>query len=125
LYELREHFKYADLTIVSICSESTIISASLSQLQFLVLRTNNLQNVLKARPELAAALDTALIGCAALYSCLEMETKRMRLATALAGNSTWKSKAKMIWSKDQLKELLDSLRGQQTAINTIISLLQM
>jgi hypothetical protein len=112
------------LTIVSICSESTVISASLSQIQYLVLGKCNLVDVLEARPELAAALDTALIGCSALFSCLDKETQRMNATAALAGHSTWKGKARAVWSKDRLGELLDSLRGHQIAINTITGLLQ-
>lgn len=112
------------MTIVTICSEATLISASLSQIQNLVLRRHDLTNVLQARPDLAAALDTSLIGCAVLFSCLHEETQCITKGSMLPAKLTWKGKARAIWNHDRLRELLDGLRGQQTAINTIINLLQ-
>jgi hypothetical protein len=124
LNELRSKFNDAPMMIVTICSETTLISASLSQIQSLVLQKHDLTNILNARPDLAAALDTALIGCAVLFSCLHEETQRMTKGSTLPSQYTWRARARVMWNHDRLKELLDGLRGQQTAINTIINLLQ-
>jgi hypothetical protein len=94
LYELRGHFKDAELTIVSICSETTIISASLSQIQHLSLRRTSLQHMLESRADLAGALDTALIGYAVLFSGLQKETQTMNEVAALQGHSTLMGKVK-------------------------------
>jgi hypothetical protein len=124
LKELRNEYNDAPMTIVAICSETTLISASLSQIQSLVLRRHDLTNILNARPDLAAALDTSLIGCAVLFSCLHDETQRITKGSTQPSQFTWKGTARVMWNHDRLKELLDGLRGQQTAINTIINLLQ-
>ncbi|PMD16650.1 hypothetical protein NA56DRAFT_752922 [Hyaloscypha hepaticicola] len=124
LNELRNKYNDAPMTIVTICSEATLISASLSQIQNLVLRRHDLTNVLQARPDLAAALDTSLIGCAVLFSCLHEEVQCITKGSMLPDKFTWKGKARAIWNHDRLRELLDGLRGQQTAINTNINLLQ-
>ena len=124
LNELRNKYNDAPMTIIAICSETTLISTSLSQIQTLVLRRHDLTSVLNARPDLAAALDTSLIGCAVLFSCLHEETQRITKGTTQPSQFTWKGKARAMWNHDRLKELLDGLRGQQTAINTIINLLQ-
>ena len=124
LSELRSKYNDAPMTIVAICSETTLISASLSQVQTLVLRRHDLTNVLNARPDLAAALDTALIGCAVLLSCLYEETQRITKGSTQPSQYTWRGRARVMWNHDRLKELLDGLRGQQTAISTIINLLQ-
>jgi hypothetical protein len=81
--------------------------------------------VLNARADLAAALDTALIGCAVLFSCLHEETQLITKGSTQPDQLTWKGKARAVWNHDRLKELLDGLRGQQNAINIIINLLQM
>lgn len=112
------------MTIVSICSEATTISASLSHIQSLLLSKKDLEGILQARQDLAAALDTALVGCVVLFSCLSEETKRLTKGSIGPSTFTWKSKARLLWNHDKLKELLDGLRGQQTAINTLIQLLQ-
>lgn len=124
LSELRTKYNDAPMTIVAICSETTLISASLSKVQELVLRRHDLTNVLNARPDLAAALDTTLIGCAVLFSCLHEETQHMTQSSTQPSQYTWWKKAKVMWNHDRLKELLEGLRGQQTAISTIINLLQ-
>ena len=112
------------MTIVAICSETTLISASLSQIQTLVLRRHDLTNILNDRPDLAAALDTALIGCAVLLSCLYEETQRITKDSTQPSQYTWRGRTRVMWNHDRLNELLDGLRGQQTAISTIINLLQ-
>jgi hypothetical protein len=48
----------------------------------------------------------------------------MNEVAALQGHSTFMGKAKAVWKTERLKELLTSLRGHQTAVNTIINLLQ-
>ena len=124
LSELRSKYNDAPMTIVAICSEAKIIGASLSQVQNLILRRDDLTNVLNTRPDLAAALDTTLIGCAVLFSCLHEETERITKGSTRRSQYTWWKKARVVWNHDRLKELLDGLRGQQTAIITIINLLQ-
>jgi hypothetical protein len=110
--------------MVSISSETTVISASLSQVQSLLLRQTDLPAMLESRPELVATLDAALTGCMVLFSCLDDEMQNILASSSKAGLISWRSKAKMVWNQDRLKELLDALRGLQSSMNVLLSLLQ-
>jgi len=109
--------------IVSICSETTVISASLSKVQSLLLRSPDPSLLLESRPELIAALDAALTGCMVLFSCLDDELSHITSSPQAKGIS-WRGKARMIWNRDKLKELLEGLRGLQISLSLLIQLLQ-
>ncbi|KAF2669340.1 hypothetical protein BT63DRAFT_258973 [Microthyrium microscopicum] len=126
LNTLRNQFNDAPMTIVSICSETTVIAASLSQIQSLVLTRDNISSILRQRPEFASALDTALVGCMVLFSCLDEEVRRLSRSTSPAARAItfgFRDKVRALWNNDRLKELLDALRGQQTSITLLIQLL--
>lgn len=125
LYDLQGKFKDAPVTIVSICSESTVIGVSLSQIQDLLIQRQDLAEAWKTRTDIAMALDTALTGCIVLYTCLEREIQNMKMSRSISGKLSWKITLRMIWNDSKLHELLAALRGQQTAINLLIQLLQM
>ncbi|KAJ9642073.1 hypothetical protein H2199_005288 [Coniosporium tulheliwenetii] len=126
LRNLTSKYEDAAITIAAIISESTIISASLSKIQSLLLDTSDaFTGGLNARSELHATFDTALIGCIVVFSCLENEVKQLSLHAEHAHSVDWKSKAKAVWKDDQMKELLESLRGQQNALTLLMQGLQM
>jgi hypothetical protein len=116
-------YKDAPIYIVSITSETTVISASLSNLQSLLLREPDLPNLLASRPELIAALDASLTGCMVLFSCLDDEMRRIN-PSSQAGAISWRSKARLVWNRDKLRELLEALRGLQMSMNMLLQLLQ-
>jgi len=124
LNNIRSRYKDTPMTIVSICSETTTISVSLSHIQSLLLSKRDLEGILQARQDLATALDTAMVGCVVLFSCLNEETQRITKWQSGPSTFAFRSKARLIWNHNKLKELLDGLRGQQIAINTLIQLLQ-
>ncbi|KAK3369490.1 hypothetical protein B0T24DRAFT_596229 [Lasiosphaeria ovina] len=76
LYNLREKYKDAPMAVVSICSESNVIAASLAQIQSLLLQREDFANVWQSRTELPAVLYCALTGCLVVFSCLEIEIQR-------------------------------------------------
>jgi hypothetical protein len=125
LHALRKKYNDAPMTVLSMCSETTLVTAALSQIQNLVLRKEDMTSLLRARSDLAAALDTALIGCAVLFSCLDEEIQRINRTALSAGQFSWRGKLRVIWNHDRLKELLDGLRGQLTAINAVVNLLSL
>ena len=99
--------------------------ASLAQIESLLLRRQDLKKAWQSRTDLAATLDTVLTGCAILYSCLDNETQKICAGALQPALVNWRRKAKVVWNYDRFRELLDALRGQQTAINLLIQLLQM
>lgn len=124
LHDFQSKYKDAPVVIVSICSESTVIGATLSQMQGLLLGRQDLAGVWRARTDLAMALDTAITGCMVVYSCLDIEVKRIISTGSGPGDTRWKSRLRVMWNEKKLQELLTALRGQQTAISLLIQLLQ-
>lgn len=113
------------MIIISICSESTVISASLSQIQSLLLQKQELADLWRSQAELPMVLDVALTGCMVIFSCIDAELQRIVPRESDPGQILWRSKVRMMWNEQKLNELLGALRGQQTAINLLIQLLQM
>lgn len=102
-----------------------VISACLSHLQTILCRKEDFKQELDSRPELANTLDGALIGCMVLFSCLDDEIRKITAHSSQAGNFSWKGKTKIVWAHNRLRDLLDGLRGQQSAINLLIQLVQL
>ena len=125
LYDLREKYKDTPVVLASICSESTVISASLAQIQSLLLQRQDLADVWKSRTELPVVLDQALTGCMVIFSCLEDEIQRVTSGASEPSRIRWLSRLRMLWNEAQLNDLLGAIRGQQTAITLLIQLLQM
>jgi hypothetical protein len=113
------------MTVVTISSEITVISASLSHLQMIICPKQDFVRTLDSRPELAHTLDTALIGCMVIFSCLDEEIRDITAKISQRGALSWKGKAKVVWDDAKLREMLDSLRGQQNTINFLIQLVQL
>lgn len=110
--------------MVAISSEMTLINASLSHIQTLILSKEDSESLLRSRPEIATTLDTALTGCMVLFSCLDEEIKNVTKHTRRLATLPWKGKMKVAWKHETFQELLDGIRGQQLAISTLIQLLQ-
>jgi hypothetical protein len=121
LYGLREKYKDAQITISAIYSESRVIGASLGHIQSLVLRNPDaLRSNLQARPELESTFEDALMGCMLMYSVLNEEVQKLNTNS----ESPW-TRATAVWKEDAMRELLQQIRGQQTAISLLIQALQM
>jgi hypothetical protein len=125
LYDLSCKYKDAPRTMIAISSEMTVVSASLSQIEVIISSKQDSESLLRSRPAIAATLDTALTGCMVLFGCLDEEVKNA--SRYGRGNDTfsWKGKMRVVWKHETFQELLDGIRGQQLAINTLIQLLQM
>lgn len=111
--------------MIAISSEMTVISASLSQIEATISSKQDTESLLRSRPAIAATLDTALTGCMVLFSCLDEEIKNVSKHGRGHDTFSWKGKARVAWKHETFQELLDGIRGQQLAINTLIQLLQM
>ncbi|KAJ4302795.1 hypothetical protein N0V90_001686 [Kalmusia sp. IMI 367209] len=119
LYDLRERFDQASILITAIYTESMVVAASLSQVQRL-LHGTTLQN----KPELRETLDRALTGCWVVYQCLDEEVRD--LARKVDVNDLRKrDRARFLLKEANFKELLQQIRGQQSALGLLIQGLQM
>ncbi|KAF5598141.1 GTPase-activating of the rho rac family (LRG1) [Fusarium pseudoanthophilum] len=120
LHDLAGEYQDVPAVIAMICSESTIISIGLSELQMKILRRDDLAQAWASNTEIWTAFETALTGCMVVFSCLEAETRGLRSKNP----GVW-AKIKFIWNQDRLKELLGALRGQQSSITFLLNLLEL
>jgi hypothetical protein len=122
---LREKYKHAQTTITALCAEAKVISASLSQIQSLILgNAGALITQLRPRSEVIAIFDNALTGCAVVFAVLDNELAALSSEDE-DGVMNWTQKAKLMWKDDLMKDLLQQLRGQTAAIGLLIQALQM
>ncbi|KAL2692546.1 hypothetical protein Neosp_002956 [[Neocosmospora] mangrovei] len=105
-----------------ICSESTLISIALSELQMKILRRDDLSQAWASRTDVLMAFETALAGCMIVFSCLEAETRQLQSQNS-SSMGVW-AKIRFMWNQDRLKDLLNALRGQQTSIGFLLKLLE-
>ncbi|KAL7762537.1 hypothetical protein ACKLNR_009072 [Fusarium oxysporum f. sp. zingiberi] len=83
LHDLTGEYQDVPAVIAMICSESTIISIGLSELQMKILRRDDLAQAWASKTEIWTAFETALTGCMVVFSCLEAETRSLRYEIAL------------------------------------------
>ena len=122
---LREKYKHAQVTISALCAEVIVISASLSQIQSLVLANPGaIITQLRSISEVIATFDTALTGCSVVIAVLNDEITAL-VTSGQEGITNWRQRAKLIWKDDLMKDLLQQLRGQSAAIGLLIQTLQM
>lgn len=120
LHDLAGEYQDVPAVIAMICSESTIISIGLSELQMKILRRDDLAQAWASKTEIWTAFETALTGCMVVFSCLEAETRSLRSKNP----GVW-AKIRFIWNQDRLKELLGALRAQQSSITFLLNLLEL
>ncbi|KAF4435520.1 hypothetical protein F53441_13492, partial [Fusarium austroafricanum] len=120
LHDLAGEYEEVPTIIAMICSESTVISMGLSELQSKILRRDDLAQAWASRTDILNVFETALTGFMTVFSCLEAETRNLKLK-----NPGVLAKLKFIWNQDRLKELLEALRGQQTSITFLLNILEM
>lgn len=124
-YTVRNKYKNAPVSIITICSETGVISACLFELQTILCRKQSFVQLIDSRPELTHALDVSLTGCAVLFSCLDDELQNITRNCGDDGDLKFKGKAKALYNHDRLQELLESLHRQQSAIDFLIQLIQL
>ena len=125
LHDLKDKYQNANLTISAICTESTIISASLSRIQSSILDSPNaLSDKLNAQPDLEATLDQALTGCYDVFDVLQDEVEKL---TESARNSSsdlpFTAKVRYLWNENTMRDIREQLRGLQQALVLLLQVL--
>ncbi|KAF2244962.1 hypothetical protein BU26DRAFT_463801, partial [Trematosphaeria pertusa] len=121
LNDIRQAWKRAPTTVKSLCSQLKLTAASLSQIQSLLLKD---QEILGRQPELQEAFDTALTACLVLTTLLDKYMLSIKKSLLHGTRRSWKVNFKTVWNESEIKELLEQLHGQQVAIGALVSLLQ-
>ncbi|KAK0512606.1 hypothetical protein JMJ35_004623 [Cladonia borealis] len=118
--------KYSDapMTMTAIASECSVLSASLSHIQDLATQNADaFVSRLKSQSNFTTTFDTALAGCALVFSVLDTQIQDITKGKD-PGDMDRIGKVKAVWKDDSLKELLQQLRGQQIAMNLLLTALQ-
>jgi hypothetical protein len=77
------------------------------------------------QPLFLTSCDAALTGCTLISSCLDNEIGKLRIAGKDGLSLNWTQEAKVSWKDLSMKELLQQLRGQVTALNLSLQCFQM
>lgn len=123
--DLKGKFQNANLTITAICTETLIISTSLSQIQSSMLGSpDELSSKLSTRPDLKATLDHALIGCYVVFDVLHAEIKKLTASTQSSLlDLSLRAKLRYLWNEKMMQDILQQIRGLQTALTLLLQLL--
>lgn len=76
------------------------------------------------RPELLAAFDTALNGCMVVVSCIHVEIQSIQVEESRRDLLRFGQRIQAMWNDTNIKELVDQLRGQQSALSFLVQLTQ-
>jgi hypothetical protein len=108
--------------VSSLESSLKLTSASLSQIQCLLLETDD---VFTHRPSVIQAFDTTLTACKTITVWLDKIMTGVTADILAVDRVRWKTRFKVIWNESEIRELLTQLGDQQQAVTLLIGLLQM
>lgn len=130
--DIRSRFIFANLTIISICTESSVCSTALYTLQTCFSQHEHQEDAnqrgphhLLDQPLFLSSCDAALTGCTLILSCLDEELGSLRQAVESGSPLKWTQRARVIWKEETMQQLLQQLRGQVTALNLLLHCFQM
>ena len=108
--------------MLSLGSQLKLYEAFLSRLQALLLDDTN---AVHAHPGLVDTFETTLISCLVLSLRLEEYLSKIKKGVHGDGSMSSKAKFRTLWNEDEVKDWLEQLHQQNTAINTLIGMLSM
>ena len=122
-------YKNTPLTMASIATERFAIHESLAQLQYLDL--SNLDSLGAPRSQqIMGSIEAFLLGCNMTLSVTDEYTMELQkqLGASLTESSRDMgalSRSRLVWKENEMKELLQQLRGYQTGLTNILTTVQM
>ena len=125
LHDFKNKYQYASLTIIAICTETSIISISLSRIQSSMLSNpDGLSLKLAAGSSLEETLDHALNGCYVVFEELQAETQKLNGAAQSDSSSpSFGAKIRHVWNEKHMQDILTQIRGLQNALTLLFQLL--
>lgn len=126
LHNLYDKYHNAHRTIAALHSEVSVIGVSM---QFVNVIFEEHQEAIKRRftkiPELEQTFAAALAGCNLVLSCLDEDIEKILSRLGSQGSGGRRGRARVLWREDAMQDLLHTLRGQQSAIFSIIQCLHL
>ena len=68
--------------------------------------------------------DVPLTGCVFIFSLLDVELQKLYDSSKEHDSYKWKDKMRYVWNEDQVKAILDNMRGLQSAFDLMLTVLQ-
>ncbi len=122
LAKVKGSYDQAPMTVAAMMAECKTISTALTHLQTLTLeKPVALSSNLASPGTLMTSFDNALIGCMEVLSVIECELNKL---VEDSGTMGFGARVRVLWNEETMSRLLQHLRGQHTAIGTLVSLLQ-
>lgn len=122
LSDIENAWKLAPDTVSLLCSQLRLTSASLAQIQRILLEN---PDCLTDKSDVQPAFDTALTACLVSSIWLKRFMQKITQGVQIIDGSSWKLEFKTLWNDDEIKDIADQLQKQQTALNVVSELLQM
>lgn len=119
-------YKTAPTILASIRTECITVKSALSYVDWIIKRDADLlSSQFKAHSPLLEIFDVPLTGCALTFSLLDIELQKLYDRSKDHDSYKWKDRMKYVWNEDQAKTILDHMRGLQSALNLMLTALQM
>ena len=125
LFAIKDTYKNVPITVVSMIAECNTINLAFTHLQSLVQKNPvALSSSFISQDTLSKTFDDALTGCMFTSSAIERELKNLVEGEEGLGSIGFRARVGFIWDEDTMNHLLQHLRGQHTAVSTLVTLLQ-
>lgn len=125
LYNLHEKYIGVRQTVEALHREIAAIGVSM---QFINDIFEKNPDMAKTRfyhnPNLEQTFAAAIAGCSLVLSCLDEEVEKILIGIGPVGSKGRKGKARYLWKEETMNGLLQTLRGQHSAIFSIVQCLQ-
>jgi len=125
LNDVKSKYSQSNATISAIICECSVIATALTHIEKLAKQD---PRALASRldpntSQLGSSFELALNGCSITLIVLNDEIQKM-IGSEKTGFLSWKSKAKYLWNEEGMKDMLTTIRGQQSALHLLVTAIQ-
>jgi len=128
LYDILDKYRNATTTITAIHAETTAVAASVQLLQHILQDPKNadlVQQRFEVLPDLQRNFVVAIASLEMVLACLDSEIERLHHGFGSGGYLGKRVRARLLWRESSMKDLLQTLRGQHSAIFSVVQCFQM
>ena len=118
-------YKRAPAILASIRTECIIVKTALSYVDWIVKQDADLfSSQLKAHGPLLEIFEVPLTECIFIFSLLDIELQKLCDRSKDHDSFKWEDNMKYVWNEAQADTILDHMRGLQSALNFMLTVLQ-
>ena len=125
LNNVKVKYSQSNMTISAIVSECSVIAAALTQIEGIAKKDPDgfASRLDPSASQLGASFELAMGGCSITLAVLNEEVEKLTVGEKV-GFLGWKPKVKYIWNEAGMRDLLGTLRGQQSALHLLLAAVQ-